>query len=254
MSIWHQWFLGFSVDCQIISLDHTCRHVFLAGDDHPPGGDVLALGRSSCHGGGGHVWKKGDRENIGDVLQAPSELRLLRTTFHSCCAIASELLRIHVFLYLRTFLLPRRKRSAGGQTWWLRPARNTWVDMSYLNWYLHHTELLLLFFCLCRFSYFLTLSIFKRFLLFSCWHVEFKMTWVRAPMFQIRNSSTRSLLSHKCPDTFELQWPWQRQEEEEGWSSGTARLCLHRLALCKIFDISNSWEPEFMTMFSIWYK
>ena len=179
----------------------TCRHVLLTGDDHPPGGDVLALGRSSCHGGGGHVWKRGARENIGDVLQAPSELRLLRTTFHSCCAIASELLRIHVFLYLRTFLLPRRKRSAGGQTWWLRPARNTWVDMSYLNWYLHHTERLLLFFCLCRFSYFLTLSIFKRFFLFSClscWHVEFKKTWVRAPMFQIRNSSTRSLLSHKC--------------------------------------------------------
>ena len=35
-----------------------------------------------------------------------------------------------MFLYLRTFLLPRRKRSAGGQTWWLRPARNKWVDMS----------------------------------------------------------------------------------------------------------------------------
>ena len=109
----------------------TCWHVLLAGDDHPPGGDVLALGGRSCHGGGRHVWKGGDRGNIGDVLQAPSELRLLRTTFHSCCAIASELLRIHVFLYLRTFLLPsRRKRSAGGQTWWLRPARNTWVDMS----------------------------------------------------------------------------------------------------------------------------
>ena len=72
---------------------------------------------------------------LGDILQ-PSELRLLRTTFHSCCAIASELLRIHVFLYLRTFLLPRRKRSAGGQTWWLRPARNKWVDMSCTHFFL----------------------------------------------------------------------------------------------------------------------